>query len=404
MDTFHPKKDNFIVRIPPYILSIIIFSQFCGTALWFATNGILTQLISVFQLEENELGNLTSAVQLGFIIGTLVFAIFTISDRFSPSKVFLGCAMLGAFLNLATLWEGNILTSLLLIRFLVGFFLAGIYPVGMKIAADYFKKSLGISLSFLVAALVLGTAFPHLLVTFFSETSWKIITICISIIAMLGGLCIGFLVPNGPYREAAQKLKLSAFIHVFKNKKFRHAAVGYFGHMWELYAFWAFIPVFLATYDLQNPETAINSSLWTFLIIAAGSLGCILGGFLSARKGIKKVAYASLCISGVLCLASPLLFELPPFLFLGILMLWGMVVIADSPLFSTLVANNATPTIKGTALTIVNCMGFAITIISIQLLSFLSTAIPIPYLFMILAIGPFLGIYKYFKIEVLGYS
>lgn len=356
---------------------------------------MLTQLISNFQLQENALGNLTSAVQLGFIIGTLVFAIFTISDRFPPSKVFLGCATLGAMLNVATLWEGNTLTSLLFIRFIVGFFLAGIYPVGMKIAADYFKKGLGISLSFLVGALVLGTAFPHLLVNFFSENSWKTSIICISVIAILGGLCVGLLVPNGPYREASQKLKLSAFLKVFDNKSFRQAAFGYFGHMWELYAFWAFVPVFLTAYTLQNPETDINTSLWSFLIIASGSLGCMIGGFFSVKKGAKKIAFIALCMSGILCLTSPLFFELPKLLFIGILMLWGMVVIADSPLFSTLVAHNTTPKLKGTALTIVNGIGFAITILSIQLLSYLSETISIRYLFLILAVGPIIGVYKF---------
>lgn len=386
---------SITVQIPRYILPIIIFSQFCGTALWFATNGILSQLISNFQLQGNALGGLTSVVQLGFIVGTLVFAIFTISDRFPPSKVFLGCATLGAMLNVATLWEGNTLTSLLFIRFMVGFFLAGIYPVGMKIAADYFKKGLGISLSFLVGALVLGTAFPHLLVNFFSENSWKTSIICISVIAILGGLCVGLLVPNGPYREASQKLKLSAFLKVFDNKSFRQAAFGYFGHMWELYAFWAFVPVFLTAYTLQNPETDINTSLWSFLIIASGSLGCMIGGFFSVKKGAKKIAFIALCMSGILCLTSPLFFELPKLLFIGILMLWGMVVIADSPLFSTLVAHNTTPKLKGTALTIVNGIGFAITILSIQLLSYLSETISIRYLFLILAVGPIIGVYKF---------
>jgi MFS family permease len=349
-------------------------------------------LINTFQLQDNALGHLTTAVQLGFIIGTLLFAAFTISDRFSPSIVFLSCALLGATLNLAILWQGNTLTSLLFIRFLVGFFLAGIYPVGMKIAADYFKKGLGLSLSLIVGALVLGTAFPHSLRALFMESSWKTIIICTSVIAAIGGLGIGLFVPNGPYRVPLQKLNLTAFIEVFKNKSFRQAAFGYFGHMWELYAFWAFVPLLLASYNELHASGSIPISLWSFLIIAIGSLGCILGGYFSEKNGAKKIALISLSISGLLCLASPLLFELPLFLFLGMLLIWGMAVIADSPMFSTLVAYNATPSLKGSALTIVNCIGFSITILSIQGVSFLSESIPIQYVLMVLAVGPILGV------------
>ena len=145
------------------ILPVIVLSQFCCTSLWFAGNGVMPDLVSTFGLSESAIGHLTSAVQFGFIVGTLVFAILSIADRFSPSKVFFTCAILGALFNLGVVWEGNSLGSLLSFRFFTGFFLAGIYPVGMKIAADYFEKGLGKSLGYLVGALVVGTAFPHLL-------------------------------------------------------------------------------------------------------------------------------------------------------------------------------------------------------------------------------------------------
>ena len=141
--------------IPKWILPVIVVSQFCGTSLWFSSNAILQDLIIHFSLPENTLAHITSAVQFGFITGTLLFAIFTIADRFSPSKVFLISAFIAAIFNLAIVWNYNSLTSILILRFLTGFFLAGIYPVGMKIAADYYNKGLGKSLGFLVGALVL---------------------------------------------------------------------------------------------------------------------------------------------------------------------------------------------------------------------------------------------------------
>jgi len=151
------------MKQPKWILPIIVISQFGCTSLWFASNGVMSDLVTNFGLINSALGHLTSAVQFGFISGTLVFALLTIADRFSPSKVFLISALLGASFNALVIWEGNNLMSLLALRFFTGFFLAGIYPVGMKITADYYKKGLGKSLGFLVGALVLGTAFPHLL-------------------------------------------------------------------------------------------------------------------------------------------------------------------------------------------------------------------------------------------------
>ncbi|MEP2936166.1 MAG: MFS transporter [Gilvibacter sp.] len=376
-----------------WILPVIVISQFCCTSLWFASNGVMTDLISAFDLPTNVLGDLTSAVQFGFIAGTLVFAILTIADRFSPSKVFLVSALLGAIFNAAVIWDGNSLTTILLLRFLTGFFLAGIYPVGMKIAADYFKKGLGKSLGYLVGALVLGTALPHLLKNLFAGYSFTGVLLAVSILAVFGGVLMAVLVPDGPYRKPSQKLNFSAFFKVFKNKEFRAAAFGYFGHMWELYAFWAFVPVMLATFNKTTSSVACNVPLWSFLIIAIGGIACILGGYLSLRLGAKKTARTALLLSGLCCLISPFLLQTDSALVLKtFLLFWGMVVIADSPMFSTLVAQNADPQIKGTALTIVNCVGFAITIISIQILSYLSGFIKPHYLFLILGLGPLFGL------------
>jgi len=183
------------------ILPIIVISQFCSSSIWFAGNSVIVNLIHNFNLAPNALGHLTAAVQFGFITGTLLFAIFGIADRFSPAKVFFICAILGAFFNLGMLFPQNNLITLLVFRFLTGVFLAGIYPIGMKIAADYFEQGLGKSLGFMVGALVLGTAFPYLLKGFTEGIDWRMIAFFTSFIAVLGGLLLFTFVPNGPYRK-----------------------------------------------------------------------------------------------------------------------------------------------------------------------------------------------------------
>ncbi|WP_053992009.1 nitrate/nitrite transporter [Mangrovimonas sp. TPBH4] len=379
-----------------HILPIIVISQFCCTSLWFAGNGIMDNLIKNFNLNETALGHLSSAVQFGFIMGTLIFAILTIADRFSPSKVFLTCAILGAISNSCMIFENNSYATLIIFRFLTGFFLAGIYPVGMKIAADYYQKGLGKSLGFLVGALVIGTALPHLLKGIMQTISWTNVLMATSCLAVFGGLAIAIFVPNGPYRAASKGLDFKAVSRVFKNKKFRSAAFGYFGHMWELYAFWTFVPFMLKQYNLQN-GSHINIPIAAFSIIAIGSLSCVFAGYISQQKGVKRTAATALLLSGICCLLYPIAFQLGTIFFVSFLILWGMVVIMDSPMFSTMVAQNAPTEIKGTALTIVNCIGFAITIFSIQLLGQLGNTFNSPLIFTILAIGPILGLMAIFK-------
>lgn len=375
------------------ILPVIVFSQFCCTSLWFAGNGVINDLVLNFDLKVSALGHLTSAVQFGFIIGTLIFAILTIADRFSPSKVFLISALLGSLFNLGVIWEANSLVSLLSLRFFTGFFLAGIYPVGMKIAADYYDEGLGKSLGFLVGALVVGTALPHLLKGMTGTYSWKSVLMATSSLAMLGGLLMVIMVPDGPYRKQSQRTDLSAFFSVFHNRDFRSVAFGYFGHMWELYAFYAFVPIMLKKYSIEHPQVIFNIPVLSFLIIGIGALGCVLGGYLSQTAGTKRTAFIALLLSCGCCLISPLLFASEfESLFIGFLIFWGMVVIADSPLLSTLVAQNAVAEIKGTALTIVNCIGFAITIISIQLITGMIALTDSNGIYTILAIGPILGL------------
>lgn len=386
--------------VPAYILPIIVLSQFAGTSVWFAGNAILPALQSLYQFPESMLGNITIAVQLGFIAGTLLFALLTIADRFSPVKVFMLSALLAAAFNLFILFADGNINSILGLRFLTGFFLAGVYPVGMKIAADWYAANLGKALGFLVGALVAGKALPHLLKGLGDISMWKQVIIYTSCIAASGGLVVGCLLKNGPHRTRATSLSFNYLPALFHRKDFKAAAFGYFGHMWELYTFWAFVPLMLSWYNSQG-NTSLNVSLWSFLIIGIGAISCVIGGYYSRSIGSAKVAFISLSGSGICCLLSPLFFLLPASLFLSVLVIWGCLVIADSPQFSALVSQTADSSQKGTALTLVTSIGFAITIVSIELMSyfFIREQSVIPWLasnkefsFVIMAIGPLFGL------------
>ncbi|MES2112273.1 MAG: MFS transporter [Bacteroidota bacterium] len=375
------------------ILPVIVISQFFCTSLWFAGNAIMGDMAKQLHLEPAYLAYLTSAVQSGFIAGTLIFAILSIADRFSPSRVFFVCAMIAALVNLVVSFNGLTTPLLIAIRFLTGFFLAGIYPVGMKIASDHYQQGLGKSLGFLVGALVLGTAFPHLLKSVTANLPWRYVIFSTSTLATLGGIAMILFVPDGPYRKAGQKLNFGGFLQSFRDSKFRSAAFGYFGHMWELYAFWVFVPLMLAAYKANHPDISLNIPFLSFLVIASGSLACVLSGLLSQKIGVKRMAIIALALSCLCCLLSPLILGNASIVILLVfLFIWGMAVIADSPLFSTMVAQNAPQEWRGTSLTIINCIGFAITIVSIQLVNALRTATNESYIYALLAIGPILGL------------
>ncbi|SHI82046.1 Predicted arabinose efflux permease, MFS family [Arenibacter nanhaiticus] len=381
------------MKIKPHILPVIIFSQFACTSIWFAGNVVVEDLMKVIGLDNQFTGIILSAVQFGFIVGTLLFATLMIADRYAPSKVFLLSAILAALCNLALLSNNLTQTTLLSARFGAGFFLAGIYPVGMKIASDYYRHGLGRALGFLVGALVLGTAFPHAIKGMDWGRNYTFVVSTTSILAVMGGCSMYLFIPKGPFRKKSTAFEIQASTKLFKIPSFRKAAFGYFGHMWELYAFWAFIPLAIQTYNTFNTYQ-IPIAIWTFTIIAIGSISCALGGYFSLKIGSKKVAIFSLSLSGVLCLLSPLFYLLSPPLFLLLLCIWGMAVISDSPQFSSMVAQSAPIHLKGTALTVVNCIGFSISIISIQLLSFLSPKIDPIYIFLLLGIGPIIGIWN----------
>lgn len=346
------------------VLWIIVLSQFAGTSLWFVGNAVLPELKQTLQLSQYALSHVTSAVMLGFIAGTLVFALFSLADRFSPVKLFFICSILGAITNSAVAWLATDAVSLFILRLLTGFFIAGIYPVGMKIAADWYEKGLGKALGFLLGALILGTAFPHLLKNRDFELPWKSVLYYTSTFAAIGGLLMLVFVGDGPFRKKSGGFKWNAFGKIFSSRKWRQAAIGYFGHMWELYTFWGFLPLILALYTVKN-EVEFNIPLLSFLIIAIGVVGSITGGYLSKYIGSAKVATLALFISGFCCFLSPLAYSLPQPVFILFLFVWGITVSPDSPQFSTLVAQYAPDELRGTALTIYNSIGFSISTISL---------------------------------------
>ncbi|MDO8373128.1 MAG: MFS transporter [Polaromonas sp.] len=383
--------------VPRRILPVIVLSQFAGTSLWFAVNAVMPDLQRAWGLPPGAVGMLTSAVQLGFVAGTLVFALLMLADRFAPSRVFLICSLLGAALNAATVWVQGDFTLLLALRFGVGFLLAGIYPVGMKIAASWYRERLGAVMGVLIGALVLGTALPHGLRALAGDAGlpafagggspWQAVVLGVSLLAALGGVATAWLVPESPHLVRGARITPRALGLIWTDRRLRASVFGYFGHMWELYAFFVLVPLIVAT---RLAGTSVSAA--AFWIIAVGSAGCVGGGLLVQRFGSARVAQLQLAISGACCVAAPVMLAAPLPWFMAWMLLWGVTVSGDSPQFSTLTAQNAPPAVAGSVLTFANCIGFAISVLSIELFVGATQAWPLPVVLPWLALGPALGL------------
>ncbi|MGH1461763.1 MAG: MFS transporter [Neptuniibacter sp.] len=375
---------------PYYILPAIVAAQLLGTSTWFAGNAILPILQNDWGLPDSSVGLLTNSVQLGFIAGALLFALLALADRISPRILFFICASGSAVFNLLiALWAEN-LNQVLVLRFLGGMMLAGVYPVGMKISTGWYPEGLGKALGFLVGALAIGTSSAH----FFSSlpfSSWQPVIYAVSFAAFCGGLLILIYVPDGPALHKGKALKFKDLIVAMKHKPLRASAGGYFGHMWELYAVWALVPYWLTAWARAH-GTELGISFWSFYIIAVGGLGCIAGGYWSDKVGSRFVAQTMLIISGCCCLLSPIAIELPFMLMLMFWTVWGFSVVADSPQFSTLSAQTAPKEVVGSALTMINAVGFSITIVAVQISAMLLSVIPVEWIMMMFAPGPVLGV------------
>lgn len=373
------------------IVAIIVIAQFFCISVWFASNAVVEDLCLHFNLPLSYTAHLTTLVQVGFIAGTLVFTLFSVADRMKPTWLYFASALLAALFNYSIVFEFTTVSMILVLRFLTGFFLAGIYPVGMKIAADYFEKGLGKALSFVVSALALGTALPHLIKYLGIGMNWESVFTATSVLSITGGIMMLF-IKDGPFRKKAQSFQLKEIVKLVKNDQFKLGSFGYFGHMWELYALWVFTPVILTQYFQHHHLQSFDVSLWSFLIIGLGTIGCIVGGQIAHKLGATKIAFASLNLSLLCCFAFPFVFYTSPMVFIPFMLIWGIVVIADSALFSSLIANSVSRELKGTALTVSTCIGFGITIASIQLVGYLNTLFTSPFLYVVLAVGPVFAI------------
>lgn len=373
------------------LLPTIVFAQFAGTSLWFAVNAILPALQRQFPDVQHFLPTMTAAVQLGFVVGTLVYAWLSVADRYSPVRVFVVSGVVSVAANLLLLVLTDSLPGLVAVRFAVGFFLAGVYPVGMKICSDWYEHGLGKALGYLVGALVLGTAFPHLIKALSVDMDWRWVIIGTSGLALSGAVLMGLLVKDGPYRRPSGGFNPQAMGLVFRQPLYKTFAFGYFGHMWELYTFWAFAPVLVGLYN-HATGSGLDISLWSFCIIGAGALGCVLGGEWSLRRGSAQMAFWALAVSASCCLLSPLVPFFPIVIFLIFMLIWGATVVADSPQFSALIARNAPPEYRATAITVSTSIGFLITIPSLYVTQWVYSSLSERYSFAILAAGGAFGL------------
>jgi MFS family permease len=378
-----------MTQTPRYVLPIIVLAQFAGTSLWFAVNAVMPDLQNQMGWPASDVGRLTSALQLGFIAGTLVFAVLAIADRFSSRRVFLLCSLAGSLCTLGALAQVDNFLALLMWRATTGFFLAGIYPVGMKIASQWFPKGLGVALGWLVGALVLGSASAHGIRALSSQLPWSTVMLSVAGLAAAGGLILYMLIPEPPQKTTqAKQLQWQALASLWTDWRVRSSVLGYFGHMWELYTLWVLAPLILAT---RFEGTQL--SMAAFSVIGVGALGCILGGLGAKRWGSAKVATLLLGISGMCCLLAPWLMFAPLEWMMAWLLIWGVTVAGDSPQFSTLTASNAPPHAVGSVLTLTNCIGFGISIVSIELFTHLAKWHDLSTLLPWLGLGPLLGIW-----------
>lgn len=375
-------------------LVYLSIAELFALSLWFSATAVLPALSTEWQLSDSGRAGLTIAVQVGFIIGTLLSALGNLPDIYPPRVLMAISAAVGAVANGAlALWVDNLAPALVL-RVITGICMAGAYPPAMKIMATWFRDDRGVAMGILIGALTAGSAIPHL-IRGATDLPWRQTLLASSLLAVLSCVIILVLVRDGPYRFPPARFDIRMAGAIFRERGLRLTCFGYFGHMWELYPMWAWIGVFLVE-SIQargaNDYFGMHPSVAAFLVIAIGALGCYIGGVVSDRWGRTTLTMAAMGLSGLCALLIGFTFGGPPGVTLAIAILWGITVIADSAQFSTAVTELSQPAYVGTALTIQTCVGFALTVASIWMIPVVVSWVGWRWAFVGLGVGPFLGV------------
>ena len=347
-------------------IGIIAVAELFCTSLWFSANGAAAELLRGWGLPPSSVGALTSAVQGGFIFGTLAFALSNLADRVPASRIFFVSGLLGALANALFAFGGFGFAPSLALRFADGVALAGIYPLGMKLVVGWNRGRTADTLAVLVGMLVLGTAFPYGLRAWAPGLDWHSTVAAASLLSVVGAILV-LVTGDGPdarLNTVGVHPRLGSVLQAFRVPAFRSAAFGYFGHMWELYAFWTLVPFLVAPLMPASLGPAAN-----FGVIAAGFVGSLVAGRLARRFGSPPVAAVALSASGTICVIYPFTAAWPDFLRLAVLVFWGATVVADSAQFSSLSSQACSADLIGSALAVQNAIGFAISIMSISLVT-----------------------------------
>lgn len=383
----------------PVALTLLALSQVAVLALWFAASAVAPALAAQYALSGGQLALLTSAVQAGFVAGSLTSAWTGLPDRFDPRRIYFIAALLGAGANAAFLLVEPGTAASVALRFVTGAAMAGVYPIGMKIAMSWAKDDAGLLVGLLVGALTLGSASPHLFY-FFGGVDWHFVIAASSVSAAAGGTIVLFLA-TGPALRLSGRFNPSIMLQAWRNRGIRYANLGYFGHMWELYAMWAWVGAFLTASFATVELGAGAAKLAAFATVAIGALGAVAGGAIADRIGRTTLTIAAMAVSGLCCLLAGTAFGAPAPVVIILCLVWGIAVIADSAQFSASVAELAAPGTQGTMLTMQTAIGFALTLITIQLIPIFVDLLTWRYAFAPLAIGPFLGVLAMWRLRTL---